>query len=98
MLRVAVIGGSNGQLARSLAEAADAGCAVSLLGRPQVDLNEPAALSGLLRDLAPQIVVNAAAYTAVDRAQSEQDAALPLHPAGTAADTGRPGRRERRVR
>lgn len=85
MLHVAVIGGSNGQLARSLAEAADDACSVSLLGRPQFNLEAPATLSGLLRDLAPQIVVNAAAYTAVDRAESEPDAAFRINCDGAAA-------------
>lgn len=85
MLRVAVIGGSNGQLARSLSEAADGACSVNLLGRPQFNLDDPAALTGLLRDLAPQIVVNAAAYTAVDRAESEPDAAFRINRDGAAA-------------
>lgn len=94
MLRVAVIGGSHGQLSRSLAEAATAAgaaCRVDLLGRPQLDLAEPAALAdalpALLRGLAPQIVINAAAYTAVDKAESEPEAAFRINrdAAGTIA-------------
>ncbi len=39
------------------------------------DLSRPAELPALLDRIAPRIVVNAAAYTAVDRAESEPDAA-----------------------
>jgi dTDP-4-dehydrorhamnose reductase len=39
------------------------------------DLGDPAALAATVRALAPQVIVNAAAYTAVDRAESEPDAA-----------------------
>lgn len=86
MIRIAVIGGSNGQLARSLAEAAtDSDCTVSLLGRPQFDLADPAPLPRLLTEIAPQIVINAAAYTAVDRAESEPDAAFRINRDGPAA-------------
>lgn len=40
-----------------------------------VDLTEPDALSTLLDRLAPNVIVNAAAYTAVDRAEQEEDLA-----------------------
>ena len=39
------------------------------------DLGAPEALAATVRALAPQLIVNAAAYTAVDRAESEPDAA-----------------------
>ena len=40
-----------------------------------LDVTDLAALRQVVRDLRPSIVVNAAAYTAVDRAETEQDAA-----------------------
>ncbi len=40
------------------------------------DLDQPASLPALIERIAPDIVVNAAAYTAVDRAESERDAAF----------------------
>ena len=43
------------------------------------DFNDPDSLPGLVERVAPDIVVNAAAYTAVDRAEQEADAA-PLSP------------------
>lgn len=39
------------------------------------DLDQPAALAGLVERIAPAVVVNAAAWTAVDRAEAEPDAA-----------------------
>ncbi|MEO5566696.1 MAG: dTDP-4-dehydrorhamnose reductase [Luteimonas sp.] len=40
------------------------------------DLDVPASLSALVDHIAPDVVVNAAAYTQVDRAESERDAAF----------------------
>jgi dTDP-4-dehydrorhamnose reductase len=40
------------------------------------DLDEPRSLGALVERIAPDVVVNAAAYTAVDRAESERDAAF----------------------
>lgn len=42
----------------------------------RADLDQPADLRGLVERLAPDVVVNAAAYTAVDRAESERAAAF----------------------
>ncbi|MEO8460148.1 MAG: dTDP-4-dehydrorhamnose reductase [Dokdonella sp.] len=39
------------------------------------DLGDPSSLAKILDDVAPQIIVNAAAYTAVDRAESEPELA-----------------------
>ncbi|HRQ66861.1 MAG TPA: dTDP-4-dehydrorhamnose reductase, partial [Xanthomonadaceae bacterium] len=43
---------------------------------PVADLADPSAVASLVRKLRPSIVVNAAAYTAVDRAESERDRAF----------------------
>lgn len=42
----------------------------------RADFDQPASLPALVERVAPDIVVNAAAYTAVDRAESERDAAF----------------------
>ncbi|WP_312485315.1 dTDP-4-dehydrorhamnose reductase [Massilia timonae] len=44
-------------------------------GRAEADLSDPESLRGLVRDFAPDIIVNAAAYTAVDKAESDEVAA-----------------------
>lgn len=55
--------------------------AVSRLGASHhhVDLADADAVAALLRRLAPDVVVNAAAYTAVDQAEKEQDLAFALN-------------------
>lgn len=42
------------------------------LGREQADLSDPAACAAAIYDHAPEMVINAAAYTAVDRAEEEE--------------------------
>ncbi|MDY0977639.1 dTDP-4-dehydrorhamnose reductase [Massilia sp. CFBP9012] len=44
-------------------------------GRSEADFGDPDSLRGLMRDFAPDVIVNAAAYTAVDKAESDQQAA-----------------------
>lgn len=44
-------------------------------GRAEADLSEPESLRGLVRAFAPDIIVNAAAYTAVDKAEDDEVAA-----------------------
>ncbi len=44
-------------------------------GRSEADFGDLDALRGLVRDVAPDVIVNAAAYTAVDKAESDQQAA-----------------------
>jgi dTDP-4-dehydrorhamnose reductase len=79
-MRMYVIGGQ-GQVARSLREAASRdndivfGCAE----RPDVDLLRPASIARALAEFRPDIVVNPAAYTAVDKAESEPDQAFALN-------------------
>jgi dTDP-4-dehydrorhamnose reductase len=59
--------GKTGQVATELLRLGD----VVALGRDQADLSDPAACSNAIRAHAPRAVINAAAYTAVDRAEEE---------------------------
>ena len=81
--------GRNGQVARELADLAEAtGRAMVFAGRETLDLADHARIAGLIAEIAPSAVVNAAAYTAVDRAEREADAAYVLNrdaPAAMAA-------------
>ena len=68
--------GTTGQLAAELLRQAPShDVSVTALGRDQADLADPAACAAKVRDLRPQLVVIAAAYTAVDLAESETDVA-----------------------
>ena len=84
MSRLLVFGGS-GQLARELVKlAGEEGREVRAFGRAELDLADPtldldAAVARAIVDFAPDAVVNASGYTAVDRAESEPDAALRLN-------------------
>ena len=53
--------------------------------RPDVDLLRPASIAQALADFRPDIVVNPAAYTAVDKAESEPDQAFALNRDGAGA-------------
>lgn len=69
-MRLLVIG-RNGQLARSLAARAPEGVEARILARPEIDLAEPRGLAAPILAARPDAIVNAAAYTAVDRAEEE---------------------------
>lgn len=63
--------GRSGQVATELQARAD----VLALGRDRADLADPGACADAIRRTRPEAVINAAAYTAVDRAESEEDLA-----------------------
>lgn len=68
--------GHEGQVARSLVErAADRCLDLVRVGRPELDLAKPASVGEALRASAPDIVVNAAAYTLVDQAEADPELA-----------------------
>jgi dTDP-4-dehydrorhamnose reductase len=68
--RILVTGGT-GQLASALGASAG----VLRIGRPDFDFDRPQTSEAAFRTAAPRLVVNAAAYTAVDAAESDADAA-----------------------
>lgn len=85
LMRIAVTG-RTGQVAQSLLERGrSAGVDIVTIGRPEVDLARPGDLQSALSELKPHAVVNAAAYTAVDLAESEPDRAYEVNCLGAAA-------------
>jgi dTDP-4-dehydrorhamnose reductase len=84
-MRIAVTG-RNGQLAQSLLERAAASrIDVCVIARPDVDLLHPAAVEAAMMALRPEAVVSAAAYTAVDLAETEPDLAYAINATGAGA-------------
>nr|WP_111298288.1 dTDP-4-dehydrorhamnose reductase [Paracoccus saliphilus] len=71
-MRELLVFGRSGQVARELAELAPR---ARFLSRDEADLADPQACAAAIRMMAPRFVINAAAYTAVDRAEAEPDAA-----------------------
>lgn len=79
-----LIVGKNGQLGRELVARAPQGWQVTALGSGEMDIRDREAVSRVIDDLRPAVVINAAAYTAVDRAESEPDLAYELNGHGVA--------------
>ncbi len=67
----ALVTGGGGQLGRELALSAPAGLRCTALDREALDIGDAAAIDRTLDDLRPGALINAAAYTAVDRAEAE---------------------------
>lgn len=74
--------GKNGQVGAELQRALPVLGEVIALGRQELDLASPDAIRRAVRDTKPDVIVNAAAYTAVDRAESEPELAAAVN--GTA--------------
>jgi dTDP-4-dehydrorhamnose reductase len=75
----ALVFGAGGQVGRALIATAPAGSTLVALDRAQCDVTDASACATMVRNASPDLVINAAAYTAVDRAESEQGAAAALN-------------------
>lgn len=88
--------GKTGQVATELQAQAQMTAQMTALGRDRADLSDPAACAAAIRAHRPSTVINAAAYTAVDKAESEEDLAgvingdAPGAMAGACAELGIP--------
>lgn len=71
--------GKNGQLGRELQRTLAPFGDVIALGRAEADLSHPEALRELVRALRPQLIVNAAAYSSVDNAESDPQTATAVN-------------------
>jgi dTDP-4-dehydrorhamnose reductase len=82
-----LVTGIHGQIAQSLVRQArfHSGIAVEAIGRPEVDLEKPETIATAIAARAPDIIVNAAAYTAVDKAGREPALAYAVNRDGAAA-------------
>lgn len=68
--------GAGGQLGReTVALAGERGIDLVALGHADLDISDPVAVARALEAVRPNAVINAAAYTAVDKAESEPDLA-----------------------
>ncbi len=73
--RKVLITGMGGQLSRELVATAPLGITLVALSQGELDIGDREAVLRTVRENAPQIIVNAAAYTAVDLAEKEPDVA-----------------------
>jgi len=77
----ALLTGAAGQLGRCLRATAPPGCEIVARDRAALDVGDPAAVERHIAATAPDLVLNAAAYTAVDRAESEPERAFAINAA-----------------
>ncbi|MBX4956320.1 dTDP-4-dehydrorhamnose reductase [Rhizobium lentis] len=84
-MRIAVTG-KQGQVVQSLLRrGAEKGAEISAVGRPEMDLADPASIAAAFSALRPDVIVSAAAYTAVDKAESEPELAFSVNAVGAGA-------------
>ena len=79
-----LVTGRNGQVARSLAERAGAAHELIFADRPGLDLADPRSIERTVEQVRPDLVFSVAAYTAVDKAESERDLAMAVNGEGPA--------------
>ena len=71
--------GKDGQIGRELKALLEGAGEVVALGHEQLDLAKPADVRDVIRRVRPGIIVNAAAYTAVDRAEADEATARAIN-------------------
>ncbi len=77
-MKVLIFGGA-GQVARAVAACAPEQHSVFVKKRQDVDITSAAALMGAVEEVGPDWIINGAAYTAVDKAESEPDLARAIN-------------------
>ncbi len=81
-----VVTGKSGQVAMALAErAAEQSVTMIQIGRPEFDLTAPDGRLDLIAAAKPDVIVSAAAYTAVDKAETDTQTARVINTDGPAA-------------
>ncbi|MEG8099001.1 dTDP-4-dehydrorhamnose reductase [Candidatus Liberibacter brunswickensis] len=77
--------GNNGQIAKSISDIRKQNVEIIRIGRPDIDLLKPKDFSSFFMKFSPDIIINPAAYTAVDKAEDEPDTAFYINSKGAAA-------------
>lgn len=71
--------GSTGQVGQELLTTLQPVGELTILNRQQLDLTKPAEIREAIASIKPEIIVNAAAYTAVDKAETESELAMAVN-------------------
>ncbi|MDL2269856.1 dTDP-4-dehydrorhamnose reductase [Desulfosarcina sp. OttesenSCG-928-A07] len=80
-MKVLVIGG-NGQLGKTLSDTVSPSIAFKALDLPDIDITSAESVETVMSREKPDVVINAAAYTAVDRAENEPEMAFAINAKG----------------
>lgn len=79
-----LITGARGQVGHELQRLAPEGFEVLGFGSDELDITDSIAVAALVKRLEPQLIINAAAYTAVDKAESDPERAFAVNRDGSA--------------
>ncbi|CAM2782167.1 NAD(P)-dependent oxidoreductase [Pseudoalteromonas atlantica] len=79
-----IVTGKNGQLGNELAKLSPANAEIELFDSKALDITNIAMLNEVLIAHSPDVVINAAAYTAVDKAETETELAYAVNEQGAA--------------
>ena len=74
-----LVTGKNGQVGSELLRSLAGAGQVTAVGRDEMDLSDRDSIRRTVRQIGPDLIVNAAAYTAVDQAESEPELALAVN-------------------
>lgn len=74
-----LVTGRDGQVAQALSKCASDTVEIICVGRPELDLLDPASIKRQVEAHRPDLVINPAAYTAVDKAESEAGLAFAVN-------------------
>jgi len=78
----ALVVGAAGQVGRELQHTCPAGVDLLALDLPDIDICDGESIGRVIKEFGPTVVFNAAAYTQVDKAESESDLAFKVNAAG----------------
>lgn len=74
-----LISGQHGQVAQALQQSLAGMGELIVLGRDRLDLSQPESIRASVRAIEPDLIINAAAHTAVDQAESEERLAFAIN-------------------
>lgn len=74
-----LISGQHGQVSQALQHSLNGMGELIVLGRDEFDLSQPQSLRAKVREIKPDLIINPAAHTAVDQAESEPELALAIN-------------------
>lgn len=79
-----LIAGANGQLGWELQRIAPENCSLFAVDFDKLDITRHSAVMSCVKDFRPDLIINAAAYTAVDKAEQEREQAYAVNTSGAA--------------
>lgn len=79
--KIALVG-ANGMLARKVIECADPSDRLVLLDLPEFDITDHSSVARAMQEINPDVIINCAAYTQVDKCEEEESLALQVNGAG----------------